>query len=100
MGEERRLRGRNAAMAITRLLTAEDLQALPDDGCGYELVRGELLRMSPPGRRQGRPATRFARYLDTHVDDHERGEVYGGDRFHPRPRPGYRPCAGCELRPR
>ena len=34
-------------MSITRLMTAEDLEQMPDDGYRYELVRGELIRMSP-----------------------------------------------------
>ena len=32
-----------------KLLTAEDLLALADDGKRYELVRGELIEMPPPG---------------------------------------------------
>ena len=32
-----------------KLLTADDLLALPDDGNRYELVRGELITMPPPG---------------------------------------------------
>lgn len=36
-------------MATTTLMTAEELAAMPDDGCRYELMRGELIRMSPTG---------------------------------------------------
>lgn len=36
-----------------RLLTAEDLLAMPDDGKRYELVRGELIEMPPPGVAHG-----------------------------------------------
>ena len=32
-----------------KLLTADELLALPDDGKWYELVRGELIEMPPPG---------------------------------------------------
>lgn len=32
-----------------KLLTADDLLALPDDGNRHELVRGELITMPPPG---------------------------------------------------
>lgn len=32
-----------------RLLTAEDLLAMPDDGNRHELFRGELITMPPPG---------------------------------------------------
>ena len=34
-------------MSITTLMTAEDLESMPDDGHRYELVRGELIRMAP-----------------------------------------------------
>ena len=41
-------------MVVTaRLMTAEELFVLPDDGFGYELVRGELRRMPPPGQDHG-----------------------------------------------
>ena len=37
-------------MTITKkLLTAEDLLFLPDNGMRHELVRGELIEMPPPG---------------------------------------------------
>ncbi len=32
-----------------KLLTADDLLAMPDDGNRYELARGELITMPPPG---------------------------------------------------
>ena len=32
-----------------KLLTADDLLAMPDDGKRHELVRGELIEMPPPG---------------------------------------------------
>ena len=34
---------------VQRLLTADDLLAMPDDGNRHELVRGELITMPPPG---------------------------------------------------
>ena len=34
---------------VTTLLTAGDFLAMPDDGKNYELVRGELVEMPPPG---------------------------------------------------
>lgn len=41
-------------MAITKvLLTAEDLFDLPHDGRRYELVKGELQEMAPPGGPHG-----------------------------------------------
>ena len=38
---------------IKKLLTAEDLLALPDNGMKQELVRGELIEMPPPGVMHG-----------------------------------------------
>lgn len=40
-------------MVATKLMTAEELAALPDDGYQYELVRGELRRMPPPKPEHG-----------------------------------------------
>ena len=36
-----------------KLLTADDLLAMADDGKRYELVRGELIEMPPPGITHG-----------------------------------------------
>jgi len=36
-----------------KLMTAEELLMLPDDGNRYELVRGELIQMPPPGVMHG-----------------------------------------------
>jgi Uma2 family endonuclease len=47
-------------MLMTRLATVEDLAALPGDGVHkYELIRGEIRRRSPAGRRHGRIAGRI-----------------------------------------
>ncbi|MHC4514888.1 MAG: Uma2 family endonuclease [Planctomycetota bacterium] len=40
-------------MATPRLTTAAELQDMPDDGYRYELVRGELRRVSHPGGVHG-----------------------------------------------
>ena len=37
----------------TRLMTAEQLQLMPDDGYRYELIRGEQKKMSPAGSYHG-----------------------------------------------
>jgi Uma2 family endonuclease len=37
----------------THLMTAEELAKLPDDANHYELIKGELLTMSPPGDEHG-----------------------------------------------
>src|SRR5215216_1822266 len=40
-------------MVATKLMTVEELSALPYDGYQYELVRGELRRMPPPKPEHG-----------------------------------------------
>jgi Uma2 family endonuclease len=60
----------------TRLLTADELLRLPDDGSRYELVQGELKKMSPSGLEHGRIAARIAIHLGAHVRQHRLGEVY------------------------
>lgn len=57
------------------LLTAEDLLRLPGDGHHYELVRGKLVEMTPPGGQRGRIASRLDRRLGEFVDRHALGEV-------------------------
>ena len=47
-------------MATTRLYTIADMEQLPDDGHRYDLIRGELQRMSPTGPRHARLANRLA----------------------------------------
>lgn len=60
-------------MSVVRtgtLMTAEDLFRMPDDGWRYELVRGELIRMSPSGSRSSivsiRIGTRFVTFVEQH----------------------------------
>ena len=52
-----------------KLLTADDLLAMPDDGKWYELVRGELIEMPPPSVSHavvtGRIGYRIAHCIET-----------------------------------
>ena len=59
-----------------RLMTAEELLNMPDDGHCYELVSGELLKMAPAGNRHGNLAHRIDRSLSRHVEDNNLGELY------------------------
>ena len=54
---------------ITDPWTAVDLLRLPDDGHHYELMEGELFRISPTSIRHGRYATRFGGTIERFVDD-------------------------------
>ncbi len=68
-------------MVATKLMTAEELANLPDDGYRYELLRGELIQMAPPdwihGVRQARLAYEFVAYADQFG-----GQVTGEAGFH------------------
>ena len=60
----------------TRLMTAEELLDMPDDGHRYELIRGELKKMAPPGQYHGRLALDVAAPLRAHVRANNLGTVY------------------------
>ena len=63
-------------MAIEqKLMTAEELLAMPDDGFKYELRQGELIKMSPPGYDHGRFGGRVYLPLAQYVEDKNLGEV-------------------------
>lgn len=65
-------------MAITRAMTVEDLWELEDDGCRYELVRGELLSMAPTGGVHGELLYTLVSLLASQ-QIHEHGRVFVGD---------------------
>jgi len=66
-------------MTVTSLMTADELLRMPDDGYRYELVRGELRKMSPSGNRHTIIGVRIAASLFTHVQANKLGEVTGAD---------------------
>jgi Uma2 family endonuclease len=70
---------RRDARAGTPSMTIEQVRALPDDGHRYDVIDGELLRMSPAGRRHARVEMNIGWRLAEHVQQHDLGEVYGAD---------------------
>jgi Uma2 family endonuclease len=56
-------------------VTAEELLLLPEDGFRYELIRGELVKMPPPGYEHGAIAARFTARLFLHVEEQDLGSV-------------------------
>jgi Uma2 family endonuclease len=64
-------------MAVTRtLVTAADLERMPRDPLNrYELVQGELVRMTPVGGEHGEIALRFGARLLEHVKARDLGTV-------------------------
>lgn len=63
----------------TRPMTADDLLQMPDDGFRYELVRGELRKMSPAGRLHGRYGGYIHISMGGHVMANDLGETYSSD---------------------
>ena len=61
-----------------RLLTAEDLFKLPDDGYRYELLDGELVKMAPPGGEHGLVLFDVTLPLGNYVTAHDLGAVLVG----------------------
>ena len=63
----------------THLMTAEELFHLQDDGLRHELIKGELLTMSPPGEEHGAVTLNLAFLLAQHVRPRKLGTLYAGD---------------------
>ena len=63
----------------TKLITADELLMMPDDGYRYELIRGVLIRKMPPGDRHGDAAiwtgTEFANYVRANNYGSVRAEI-------------------------
>lgn len=66
-------------MVTTKLMTAEDLEAMSSGSYRYELIRGELHRMSLTGFRHAAIVRRIAVPLALYVEQHNLGEVLVGD---------------------
>jgi Uma2 family endonuclease len=66
-------------MTVGTLMTADELLALPDDGWRYELVRGELKKMSPTSYEHGRILMRIAASLEAYASERGLGGVSGSD---------------------
>jgi Uma2 family endonuclease len=65
--------------ADVKLMTAEELAAMPDDGNRYELVNGELIAMAPSFARHGMIAGAIAVSLGHHVKTNRLGAVLVAD---------------------
>jgi Uma2 family endonuclease len=65
-----------SAAGQTRLVTAGELHAVPDDGLRRELVDGELIVTPPPGEEHGVIAAEILISLGSHVRAHGLGRVF------------------------
>jgi len=63
-------------MSITTLLTAEQFLAMPDDGLRYELIAGELRKMSPASMEHCNVVSELHGRLWQHVFQHKLGKLY------------------------
>src|SRR5436309_6780642 len=66
-------------MTVTSLMTADELLRMPDDGYRYELVQGELRKMSPAGADHGDVAASIVISLGSYVKARKLGKVYTAD---------------------
>jgi Uma2 family endonuclease len=65
--------------ATTRLLTADELLRLPDDGLRHELVAGELRTMAPTGNEHGWLTSDLHISLGSHVHSRGLGRVFAAE---------------------
>jgi len=66
-------------MSTTTLITAEQLFRMPEYERGYELVAGEIRKMTPTGGTHGFVASRLDRRLGAYVEQHDLGAVLTGE---------------------
>lgn len=62
-----------------KLITADELLLLPDDGMQRELICGVLTEDMPPGDEHGVLVIRIGRLLANYCEENDFGEVRGGD---------------------
>ena len=63
----------------SHLITADELMRLPDDGHRYELLKGELLTMSPTSGKHGVVAMRLSRILANYIEDSDLGLTFAAE---------------------
>ena len=66
-------------IAVAPPVTLEEYAALPKHP-RYELVKGVLIELMTASREHERTAARVTRYMDTHADQYDLGEVYTSNR--------------------
>jgi Uma2 family endonuclease len=66
-------------MVTTKLLTAQDLWNMGDRGDNLELIRGELVDVTPPNSTHGDVMTTVTLLIGNHAKEHRLGKLYTGD---------------------
>ena len=59
--------------------TASELFEMPDDGFRYELVKGELRKMSPAGGEHGAVVWNLSSLLGPHIKANDLGQGFGAE---------------------
>ncbi|MBA2520150.1 MAG: Uma2 family endonuclease [Chloroflexia bacterium] len=65
----------------TTLMTARDLELMPDDGYRYELMRGVLKKMPPTAAPHLIVSGRLIGYLNQYLEEHDLGDAGGEGRL-------------------
>ncbi len=63
-------------MNTTTLITADQLLQMPRDGYRYELIAGELKKMTPASWKHGDAGGRLHALLGHHVVEHKLGKIF------------------------
>ncbi|MFN2479888.1 MAG: Uma2 family endonuclease [Pyrinomonadaceae bacterium] len=66
-------------MTTTRLMTADELLTLPRGRFRYELIKGELITMSPAGQEHGAITINLTVLLAQHVKANKLGVVFAAE---------------------
>jgi len=66
-------------MSIATLVSAEQFLRMPNDGCRYDLIAGEIRKTSPTGWKHGDMESRLDRRLSQFVEERRLGLVITGD---------------------
>jgi Uma2 family endonuclease len=65
--------------ATIQPMTADELFLMKDDGFRYDLVKGELRKMSPAGGEHGAIIVRLTVALGQYVEENDLGVVFGAE---------------------
>jgi Uma2 family endonuclease len=63
----------------TQTMTADELFMMPEEDNCYDLIKGELRKMSPPGAEHGALTARLTGALMQYVEANDLGEVFGAE---------------------
>ena len=66
-------------MSTTTVTTADELALLSDATARYELIRGELITMTPPGWKHGTVAMRVGFIFSTFVEENQLGRAFAAE---------------------